>query len=71
MELEIIRMIKLSRHVEKAEEIAKKLGISTRDLDYWVMMGVISPFFSKKFKDEFSNQDLTALRLLKEFVGGK
>ena len=64
-----------SGHNEHIEELAKRLGISVQQLDYWMMMGVLSPSLcdgQKGARRGFSSQDMEALRLLREFVpGGK
>jgi hypothetical protein len=54
-----------------AKEICQAVGISHRQLDYWVLIGVVTPQLERhgvKLFRRFSQQDLTTLRRIKELI---
>ncbi len=51
-----------------ANEVCKRVGLSPRQLEYWVLIGVVSPEFerhgAKSFR-RFTEQDLHILKRIK------
>jgi DNA-binding transcriptional MerR regulator len=60
-----------SSHPYGAKEICRQVGISHRQLDYWVLIGVIKPYLEQhgaKLFRRFSQQDLLLLRRIKQLT---
>jgi DNA-binding transcriptional MerR regulator len=58
-------------HPYGAKEICKSVGISHRQLDYWVLIGVVTPHLERhgaKLFRRFSRNDLAVLLRIKELI---
>jgi len=60
-----------SSHRYGAKDVCKAVGISHRQLDYWVLIGVVSPHLERhgaKLFRRFSRQDVTVLLRIKQLI---
>lgn len=58
-------------HPYGAKEICQTIGISHRQLDYWVLIGVVTPHLERhgaKLFRRFSRDDVTVLRRIKQLI---
>jgi MerR HTH family regulatory protein len=58
-------------HRYGAKDVCKAVGISHRQLDYWVLIGVVSPHLERhgaKLFRRFSRQDVTVLLRIKQLI---
>ena len=65
------RAITPSSHRYGAKDVCKAVGISHRQLDYWVLIGVVSPHLERhgaKLFRRFSRQDVTVLLRIKQLI---
>jgi DNA-binding transcriptional MerR regulator len=60
-----------SSHCYGAKDVCKAVGISHRQLDYWVLIGVVSPHLERhgaKLFRRFSRQDVMVLLRIKQLI---
>jgi DNA-binding transcriptional MerR regulator len=60
-----------SSHCYGAKDVCKAVGISHRQLDYWVLIGVVSPHLERhgaKLFRRFSRLDVTLLLRIKQLI---
>ena len=60
-----------SHHPYGAKEICRLVGISHRQLDYWVLIGVVNPYLERhgaKLFRRFSQQDVQMLQQVKQLI---
>ncbi|HUJ78693.1 MAG TPA: MerR family transcriptional regulator [Nitrospiria bacterium] len=60
-----------SSHPYGAKEICQAVGISHRQLDYWVLIGVVTPHLERhgaKLFRRFSRHDVTVLQRIKHLI---
>jgi len=58
-------------HPYGAKEICRLVGISHRQLDYWVLIGVVRPYLERhgaKLFRRFSQQDAQLLQRIKQLI---
>jgi DNA-binding transcriptional MerR regulator len=58
-------------HLYGAKDVCKAVGISHRQLDYWVLIGVVSPNLERhgaKLFRRFSRHDVTVLLRIKQLI---
>ncbi|MEW6325633.1 MAG: MerR family transcriptional regulator [Nitrospirota bacterium] len=58
-------------HPFGAKEICRQVGISHRQLDYWVLIGVVKPYLERhgaKLFRRFSRQDMHVLQRIKQLT---
>lgn len=65
------RAIPQPSHLYGAKDVCKAVGISHRQLDYWVLIGVVSPRLERhgaKLFRRFSRHDVTVLLRIKQLI---
>jgi len=58
----------MDAHQYRPKEVCRRLSLSYRQLEYWVLIGVVSPVFEahgKKRFQKFSDADLEFLKAVK------
>ncbi|MBI3621993.1 MAG: MerR family transcriptional regulator [Nitrospirae bacterium] len=61
----------LHTHPYGAKEVCRAVGISHRQLDYWVLIGVVNPHLERhgaKLFRRFSRLDITVLQRIKQLI---
>ena len=58
-------------HPYGAKEVCQAVGISHRQLDYWVLIGVVTPYLERhgaKLFRRFSRRDVAVLQRIKQLI---
>ncbi|MBI3610102.1 MAG: MerR family transcriptional regulator [Nitrospirae bacterium] len=61
-------MSKLGAELYGTSEVCRQVGISLRQLEYWILIGIVAPHLEQhglKFFKRFSEQDLEILKQVK------
>ena len=65
------RVTPQQNHPYGAKEVCQAVGISHRQLDYWVLIGVVTPHLERhgaKLFRRFSRRDVTVLQRIKQLI---